>query len=351
MFKILSSQRRRRPRPDSVPPLRPVGAPFQEGEIVKLSRRRIAAIAAAALVAGSGMGLWSTWGGASSAQATIDYGSNIAPDLSDPLTLLSNDALRVGIWKNFQRFVHGCMLGNDVFNYAETPVPTGLSASITPVPTSTGYGYDLANSRTKTVSKRSATTAGVSNLTDAQYYQRWLRNATVTTITQYQSADYAAYDGVTISRFGTSSTDTAGCEAAGRRLVSEPAIAALRELDPDITAFRATLAQDPNYAELNNAWGECMYLGGYNYGDLAEPTASLSVEMDQIQSTSGPEWTAFKAKEAQVAGAANSCMASAGLTNYINSTLGPQWTSFVNSHLALLQRAGGMTNENGVGAA
>jgi hypothetical protein len=276
--------------------------------------------------------------------------------LDNPLFLIDTHELRAGIWNNFQKVVEGCMQAKG-FYYRRTPsLPPNSSYQYFPSSETGDFtpDFNAATASTFVLAPALASTQGVGE-TNARSYMTALRGYQLPAggerkVYQY---DWRAYDGASLPNFGYLGKETGGCEAEGRRLVTEPAAAALKQIDLLAAPLLETLLASEESEMYGSAWVDCMSARGYAYRDFMEPGVEfrsrpplVSAPIDATQGPTQAETSSVSSlagQEAEVGEDFQACMDSSGMTNFIDTTVAAEWDAFKAQHLGLLRRAGGMT--------
>ena len=211
------------------------------------------------------------------------WGATTKPDLASPMVLLDGAAFRKSIWINFQQVVKNCMEDEGyIYRIAPVPPETSMAATLPvadPAP-STSTTSKTFNVTSSVRYEPPAVGYGGSGYvaSNAPGYFLALRGFAVTSTSEkyLKSLDRQAYDGVSSAKFGSTAAETSGCEAFGRRVVSEPAVAAMQQVDlaaaPVLGDFLFSDATD----EANIAWSGCMLDNVYAYHSITEPSAEIN---------------------------------------------------------------------------
>ncbi len=314
--------------------------------IVPTRKRPVPFLAAASLAAATGVAVLANQ---PSAEA---WGATYKPDLTTPMVLVDGAAFRGSIWLNFQAVVKNCM-DDAGYVYQPAPAPPADTRAaalpvLDPAPTApTTKSFNVTSSvRYEPPAFGYGGPGYVAS--NAPGYFMALRGFTVaSTSDKYlKSLDRQAHDGVNSTKFGATAADTKGCEAFARERVSEPAVAAMQQVDlaagPILGDFLFGDATDA----ASVAWADCMQARGFSYTSVLEPSEDINSKSAALIESSAPDtaWTALETREQQTATNSDQCMLQSGLTVVIDGDLQQAWEAFRDSNLTLLHRAGGAVN-------
>lgn len=289
--------------------------------------------------------------------ATGSITANVAPDTSSPLSLVDGAAYRKAIWMNFQNVVAGCMEDKG-FNYDQAPPPPADTlGSVDPIEPSTSTGsttFGVAKAQTYTMAKRTAIASGYAASSAKPYYYA-LRGVTLPSTSDKYIAtlDFRAYDGISVQSlpYGSTAAETGGCEAEGRRLVSEPAIAALLEAQDRAAPILAQLTTSEPMVAAVGDWSDCMVAeGAGTFESPDEPEMYLqdkAAKLLETTTSTSPEWEALKTEEVAVATATADCMDASGVSAELSEITSNEWAEFALENHHLLMLAGGRTLAEG----
>lgn len=283
--------------------------------------------------------------------------ANVAPDTSSPIALLDGSAYREAIWNNFQNVVSGCMESKG-FTYKPAPPPPastlGSVDPIVPSGSTNEASFGVASTQTYTMAKLTASAAGFA-ASNAKPYYFALRGVTISSTSDKYVAklDFRAYDGVAIQSipYGSTAAETGGCEAEGRRLVSEPALSALLDAQERAASIFFLMATSEPMVDAADNWSACMSANGAGtFESPDEPEMYLQQKAAAILeagTSSSPEWQELKNEEIEIATATAECLESSGVNSEIRAITADEWADFALQNYNILMLAGGRTLAEG----
>ena len=275
----------------------------------------------------------------------------VAQELGEVLGVVA--ALRLERTDHQHGEAAGCMASQG-YNYVPTPPPT-TEVNVATLP----HGYETAvpgdfgarKTLTYSMAKQTAAGAGIVASNAAGYYQA-LRGVVITnTSTKYLATlDFRAYDGVAIQSapYGYTAAETGGCEAEGRIYVSEPALNALASLRSLAAPLAQELATDPEIAEANQDWSDCMIASDAGAYDTVDDVSAKFFEDASTMALNGAttaQWNAFESQEELIASKSMECIDESQVVDVIVQETG--WDSFVATNYSLFMLAGGQTFAEG----
>jgi hypothetical protein len=234
------------------------------------------------------------------------------------------------------------------YNYTIAPPPNSQSSAVYfPSSDALDFSPDFNAVTQARYSMAPATSAqqGIRPPVDVTGQMRALRGVTIVPGGNSGPYDWRAYDGASLPNFGYTADDTGGCEAEGRRLVTEPAIEAMEEVDQLAAPLLQLLLESPESVAVGTEWTDCMSDEGHMYLSPLDVGADMlsRAATGVASSYTTAQWNDLQTAEQQLANEFSACSEQSGLDDFIEGTIADEWADFKASNLQLLNRAGGLT--------